>query len=387
MQGWSMLLDFVLIFGMSLLFLIVLFVLNTKPNDSKKILIFFFINAFFFLLYYYSFSHKAKYLGAIAIFFGSGTGFLLGPLLLFYIKSLVLSSQKYLSHLFVHLIPFLIYWFVISLPLSLDIAFDLFHWYRNGYPKLADFINLAENVYFINYIVLSFQLIRKILKASKDQYSTIEKEDLQWLIYLITGLTLAVIVDSAFSVYELNFPMISWNIGTVIAFLLVILYSILGFKGLFQSKILLPEYALNPDKDLKKASENSHRENEEKKILQLNSLSANEIEQLKIKLYKILEFDKPFLDDSLSLTELASQIGISNKQLSELLNQHLKVNFYNLINDYRISEVKKRLENYNSNKETLLGIAFESGFQSKASFNRVFKLKTGLSPSKYLKKP
>ena len=98
-----------------------------------------------------------------------------------------------------------------------------------------------------------------------------------------------------------------------------------------------------------------------------------------------MEFDKPFLDDSLSLTELASQIGISNKQLSELLNQHLKVNFYNLINDYRINEVKKRLENYNSNKETLLGIAFESGFQSKASFNRVFKLKTGLSPSNYIK--
>ncbi|HAM97612.1 MAG TPA: AraC family transcriptional regulator, partial [Marinilabiliales bacterium] len=44
-----------------------------------------------------------------------------------------------------------------------------------------------------------------------------------------------------------------------------------------------------------------------------------------------------------------------------------------------------RLENYNSNKETLLGIAFESGFQSKASFNRVFKLKTGLSPSNYIK--
>lgn len=225
------------------------------------------------------------------------------------------------------------------------------------------------------------------MKASKDQYSTIEKDNLRWLIYLITGLTLVVIVDSAFSVYELNFPMITWNIGTVIAFFLVILYSILGFKGLFQSKILLPEYVLNSDKDVKKTSENSNSENEEKKISQLNSLSANEIEQLKIKLYKILEFDKPFLDDSLSLTELASQIGISNKQLSELLNQHLKVNFYNLINDYRINEVKKRLENYNSNKETLLGIAFESGFQSKASFNRVFKLKTGLSPSKYLKKP
>ncbi|HAZ03382.1 MAG TPA: hypothetical protein DCY97_14615 [Marinilabiliales bacterium] len=118
--------DFVLIFGMSLLFLVVLFVLNTKPDDSKKVLIFFFINAFFFLLYYYSFLHKARHLGAIAILFGSGTGFLLGPLLLFYIKSLVLPSQKYLSHLFVHLIPFLIYWLVISLPLSLDMLLVCF---------------------------------------------------------------------------------------------------------------------------------------------------------------------------------------------------------------------------------------------------------------------
>jgi AraC-like DNA-binding protein len=65
------------------------------------------------------------------------------------------------------------------------------------------------------------------------------------------------------------------------------------------------------------------------------------------------------------------------------LNKNLNINFYTLINDYRVAEVQEKLKGKESKKYTLLAMAEDSGFQSKASFNRIFKNKTGMSPSKY----
>ncbi|WP_353959585.1 helix-turn-helix domain-containing protein [Aequorivita aurantiaca] len=74
---------------------------------------------------------------------------------------------------------------------------------------------------------------------------------------------------------------------------------------------------------------------------------------------------------------------MSDKKLSELLNQQLSTNFYNLINEYRVNEVKQKIKDKEYYKYTLLSIAHDCGFQSKTSFNRVFKQKTGMSPSLY----
>lgn len=76
---------------------------------------------------------------------------------------------------------------------------------------------------------------------------------------------------------------------------------------------------------------------------------------------------------------------ISNKKLSELLNQHMNTNFYNLINEYRIQEVKEKLNQGESEKYTVMAIAYDCGFQSKASFYRIFKQKVGVSPSEFVK--
>ena len=58
-------------------------------------------------------------------------------------------------------------------------------------------------------------------------------------------------------------------------------------------------------------------------------------------------------------------------------------NFHNFINDYRIEEAKKILQDKNYNDINILNIAFKSGFQSKSVFNRVFKQITGKSPKDY----
>ena len=93
---------------------------------------------------------------------------------------------------------------------------------------------------------------------------------------------------------------------------------------------------------------------------------------------------KIYREEELNLTELATRIGISNHQLSEYLNQELKVSFFQLIHKYRIEEAKSRLVTHPD--ETILSIAYQVGYQSKSSFNDIFKKETGLTPTEFRKK-
>ena len=122
---------------------------------------------------------------------------------------------------------------------------------------------------------------------------------------------------------------------------------------------------------------------EEKKYKnsQLKSLDLNSVAN---KLTTLLEKEKIYREDNLNLTELASRIGISNHQLSEYLNQELKVSFFQLIHRYRIEEAKERLLSHSD--ETVLSIAYHVGYQSKSSFNDIFKKETGLTPTEFRKK-
>ena len=154
-----------------------------------------------------------------------------------------------------------------------------------------------------------------------------------------------------------------------------ILITYLGYHGINQSKILGPHFLI--EKVIEKKG---------KKKNYLSNTSDEELQQLEKRLKEILANDKPYLDEDLTLTKLADLIPISNKKLSTFLNQYLNITFYDMINAYRVASVEEKLHSEQYNGITLLGIAYESGFNSKTTFNRIFKKETGLSPSEYKKK-
>jgi len=393
-DNWEIFIDFVLIAGMSLLGLIIGFLLKSNVPFSKKLLVVFFINAFSFLLYYYAYLHKIRLLGGIAILLGNGVGFLLGPMILYQLKSLVLPKQQIVYSLCKSLIPFFIVWFLISIPLSVTLVtgyFPLFHQY---YLKYEIYLNQLENIFFITYLILTFKFLKRIQNVYKENYSALDKNNLNWYRHLIIGFIIIVIVDTGCTIYELFYPIIPWNIGNVVAFTIVGMYVYLGYKGIFQARILMPEFLLDKitqetilSKDPEVPLKTIEDQNPTTKstIRQLNNYSQDQINHLNSLLKKLLEEEKLYRNEALNLTELADHMGISNKKLSELLNQHLNTNFYTLINDYRVEEVKKRLATNETEQFTILSIAYDCGFQSKTSFNRIFKQKTGISPSEYLK--
>ncbi|HZY80512.1 MAG TPA: AraC family transcriptional regulator [Cyclobacteriaceae bacterium] len=102
------------------------------------------------------------------------------------------------------------------------------------------------------------------------------------------------------------------------------------------------------------------------------------------KIIDALENDKAYRDPEISIQLLASRIGVPTSIVSHTINNSLGKNFRNLVNEYRIAEVKQRLSDPRSSHLSLLGIALECGFNSEASFYRVFRQTTGMSPKEFV---
>lgn len=99
-----------------------------------------------------------------------------------------------------------------------------------------------------------------------------------------------------------------------------------------------------------------------------------------------LETEELFKDPDLTLDRLARHLGLTPNGVSHLLNAGLHRSFSELVNGYRLAEVQRRLRTPDARRLTVLGLALEAGFNSKSTFNRVFKETTGLTPKDYQKK-
>ena len=96
-----------------------------------------------------------------------------------------------------------------------------------------------------------------------------------------------------------------------------------------------------------------------------------------------MALSKPYLNPDLTLLQLASEINITPHLLSQIINDHFELNFFDYINQYRVQEFKAAVTDPKNKNYSLLGIAFECGFNSKSAFNRMFKKSTGLTPSQF----
>lgn len=113
--------------------------------------------------------------------------------------------------------------------------------------------------------------------------------------------------------------------------------------------------------------------------------SNEKFPELKEKLLEYMLSEKPYLKNDLKISELASGLSVPSYQLSQFINDEFSMNFYDFINKYRIEDAKKLLIDDTHNFK-ILAIAYEVGFNSKATFNRVFKKITSFTPSEYKEK-
>jgi AraC-like DNA-binding protein len=115
-------------------------------------------------------------------------------------------------------------------------------------------------------------------------------------------------------------------------------------------------------------------------------LDENALNRYMEQLEFYMQNHKPYLIPTISINELAAKTTIPARHLSQVINEKLNKNFFDFINKYRVEEAKRLLSQNISEKETILKIAFESGFNSKSTFNSIFKKFVNMTPSQYQKK-
>jgi AraC-like DNA-binding protein len=112
-------------------------------------------------------------------------------------------------------------------------------------------------------------------------------------------------------------------------------------------------------------------------------LPEDRVEEIKKSLTYLFEVEKIYRDPILSLNVLAERLSVPSHQLSWIINNKVGKTFSNLINHYRIEEVKKRLTDSQDQNRSILEIAYSAGFNTKSSFNKTFKTLTGKTPRYY----
>jgi AraC-like DNA-binding protein len=108
-----------------------------------------------------------------------------------------------------------------------------------------------------------------------------------------------------------------------------------------------------------------------------------ELEELMSKLISVMQQEKLYRDGDLNLPQLAGKMEVSVHEVSWVLNKGYNKNFYQFVNHYRVEAAKELLHKEEYNHLSILGIAFEAGFNSKTTFNTAFKKITGMSPREY----
>ncbi len=232
---------------------------------------------------------------------------------------------------------------------------------------------LAFNLVYFPFIIREVLLYRRKLK---EQYSSIEKHNLNWLLVFTACLVAMVFFVICVQFVEYFFDVASnfWVFNLIGVTIFV--YSI-GYLGLVQ-----PEFFTDFDKHQSTKTEGVEQKEES---YTKSGLEEEVGKELSNRLVRLMEDQKPFTNSELSLRNLADMLEISPHNLTEVINKYSNKNFYDFVNAYRVEEVKARIRNQENNNYTLLAIGLESGFNSKSSFNSVFKKHTGQTPSQYKK--
>lgn len=122
---------------------------------------------------------------------------------------------------------------------------------------------------------------------------------------------------------------------------------------------------------------------EKKRALRENLYAPEDLSRETQRLRQYLASQKPYLNPELRLSELADALGLKSYQLTEIINRGEGKNFYELVNSFRVEEFKRRAADPAHSHLSLLGLAMDSGFNSKSVFNETFRKMTGQTPSEY----
>lgn len=304
------------------------------------------------------------------------------PFLYIYTKSLTVFDFKMTGKQLLHFSPAVLI-IIDSLPLLL-LSIEQQKQITNTVDKIPSYFIFAELIFmvtFIYYIFRTFKLLQKHKYLIKDTFSYEERVDLAWLRHIVIAfISLLLLTIVAFTLSDMH--LFSVKVSDEVLYLgLALIVFYIGYWGLKQRKIF---YSVEPQLI---ETEGLSVSAEDKAKISGTEQSAikSETDMVLEPLLHLMKNEKPYLDPELSIVTLSAKLNMHPHKLSKLINSQLHQNFFDFINKYRIDEFKNLALDAEHKQYSILAIAFDAGFNSKASFNRIFKNITGHTPSQYIK--
>lgn len=239
----------------------------------------------------------------------------------------------------------------------------------NDFDSFTNLLLLAFIISGISYSIFSYHLLNKHKRLIDNNFSNTERINLNWLksfiwsVGLIFLTVIIIIISRDFIGLKYSF-----NPDYIFYSMLVFAILVLGYFGIRHQNIFVDNVVIEVNKI--KGEYKKSGLNEDNAIIKHNSLLELMVEQ------------KPYLEPKLTLNTLAKLLEISPNLLSQIINQYEQQNFNDFINKYRIKEFIKRASQNNS--FSFLAHALDSGFNSKSTFNNVFKKQKGVTPSQFM---
>lgn len=286
--------------------------------------------------------------------------FAFGPLIYLYVKSITNASFRWQKKDLLHFLPVLVqaalYWYLNFQ----DYSFKRWYWLEVHQPFTyrlefdGTFVSLAV------YLILSLRILRNYQRWIKDNFSELSRITLTWLrILLVLLLILCIQWFIEVLLRELYHNYFDYNYSAILLGIIVLFMAIGGIRQISLDNVRFTNAAESPTV----------------KVVD---------EAILEKIRKRMETSQDYLNPTLTLKEFADAMGLPPRLVSEHINRGMGKTFVDFVNAYRVEAVKQKLASSRSTTYTLLALAFESGFNSKATFNRAFKKITGKSPSDFI---
>jgi AraC-like DNA-binding protein len=242
---------------------------------------------------------------------------------------------------------------------------------------------LVSVLYVVYYMYIIYQQIRLHQKSIPDHFSYVSsKITLNWvkivlILFIVNWLMTGIVISlniyqeqqviNAGMVFFINIALFSFAISYFGFLQPTIFQSIKQPEAAGQAKVVKPDDRASKQK------------------YQKSTLSEEQAKKYLEKVNQLLNSERIYLNPELTIQNVSEKLDIPKHHLTESLNTYMGKSFYTLINEYRIDSFKKMAADKNNKHLTLLALAYDSGFNSKSSFNMVFKNYTGLTPSQYMK--
>ena len=303
----------------------------------------------------------------------------IGPLLYFYTLNLVGKSPASARSVYLHFVSI----FVLSVLIMAKIR-GLYTMPREYMTYLVAF---CIGLMFIGYGRACLRLMNTHRQHLKRTHSAVEEINLRWLkgvcIYVIVmggALLLSII-------YLLAMPA-AYSFGGTIVFSTIttmIFCYVISLKGIQQSAVydrLLAEELERHDPRRRGAQNMAAPEPEKYESSGMTRAEAEHFYQLVL---DVTVKEKLFLRPKLKLADLAGEVGLHPQQVSQVINQCANVHFCDFINNYRVQEAVKLLQEDDRHRRSILDIGALAGFNSPTTFYKYFRRQTGQSPKRYLR--